>query len=185
MNGDGYADVIIGDPAANNFTGQTSAYLGNGEGGRMVLVEAARGDGSGTNSQPWGHSNHPSQFEVSMMATHPQGRERIKLQVEVCPAGGSFGGQRCKLFNSPSWTDVTASPDGVNLTLAASGLDNQTLYHWRARILFAPFSVTQPGIKPPPNPAHGPWRRYSGQVEEADVRTSGESRLFLPLVKRD
>jgi len=80
---------------------------------------------------------------------------------------------------------VTALPDGVKLALAATGLDNQTLYRWLARVLYALFSVTQPGVTSPPNPAHGPWRRYSGQVEEVDVRTSGETRLFLPLVKRD
>ncbi len=31
--------------------------------------------------------------------------------------------------------------------------------------------MTEPGITPPPNPAHGPWRRFLGQAFEADIRT--------------
>jgi len=55
--------------------------------------------------------------------------------------------------------------------MSVSGLVASTLYRWRARVLYAPFSVVQPGITPPPNPAHGPWRRFQGQAFEADLRT--------------
>lgn len=33
----------------------------------------------------------------------------------------------------------------------------------------APYAVTLPGITPPPNPVHGPWRRLRGQGQEADL----------------
>ncbi|MCJ7660212.1 MAG: hypothetical protein MUO67_13790 [Anaerolineales bacterium] len=49
------------------------------------MVEAARGDGNSTPIQLWGLSYHPCRFVVSSMATHPQGRERVKQQVDFCP----------------------------------------------------------------------------------------------------
>ncbi len=53
--------------------------------------------------------------------------------------------------------------------------------HWRARVLHARSSVTQTGITPPPNPAHGPWRRVSGQAVEADIRLLPEPAAQLSL----
>jgi hypothetical protein len=43
------------------------------------------------------------------------------------------------------------------------------------------------GSTPPPNPAHGPWRRFQAQAFEGDVRTMGRAlgdgwTVFLPLV---
>jgi hypothetical protein len=57
-----------------------------------------------------------------------------------------------------------------------SGLEPETLYRWRVRVLYASLFVLRPHITPPPNPAHGPWRRFLGQAFEADVRTSPCSR---------
>jgi hypothetical protein len=62
-----------------------------------------------------------------------------------------------------------------------SGLTEDTLYRWRARVLYAPYSVTQVGIKPPPNPAHGPWRRVSAQANEADIRVVPEPGAIVSL----
>jgi hypothetical protein len=45
------------------------------------------------------------------------------------------------------------------------------------RTLFAPLSVTKPGIVPPRHPAHGPWRRLNGQLVEADIRTDTDADL--------
>ena len=55
------------------------------------------------------------------------------------------------------------------LNEALTGLTTDTLYRWRARVLHAPFTITEAGITPPPNPAHSPWRRLSGQADEADI----------------
>jgi hypothetical protein len=38
-----------------------------------------------------------------------------------------------------------------------AGLVSGGLYRWRARVLYAAFHVTEVGVTPPPNPAHGPW----------------------------
>ena len=57
-------------------------------------------------------------------------------------------------------------------------------------MLYAPYSVNQSLIRPPPNPAHGPWRRLQAQAVEADTRmtSSGacglafELTVLLPLL---
>ncbi|MCJ7660211.1 MAG: hypothetical protein MUO67_13785 [Anaerolineales bacterium] len=46
-----------------------------------------------------------------------------------------------------------------------------------------PSVPTLPRVTSMPNPAHSPWRRTFGQVEEADGGKAGEARLFLPLIK--
>jgi hypothetical protein len=63
------------------------------------------------------------------------------------------------------------------LDLAISGLTDGALYRWRARLLYAPSSVTQPGITAPPKPAHGPWRRVGAQSFEGDIRVGLDSDL--------
>ncbi|GAG22070.1 unnamed protein product, partial [marine sediment metagenome] len=88
----------------------------------------------------------------------------------------------CSSQVSPSWIDVTATSNGVLLSDLISGLTADNLYRWRARVLYAPFGVTEAGITPPPNPAHGPWRRVSAQAVEADVRTVPEPEGAVLLV---
>jgi hypothetical protein len=79
---------------------------------------------------------------------------------------------------------VTATAAGVQFRETVSGLSQETLYRWRARVLYAPYTVDQPGIVAPPNPAHGPWRRFQGQALEADVLTSRIWDIYLPVVMR-
>jgi hypothetical protein len=183
VNGDGYADVIAGAPMYSRGQIQEGAafvFLGNGDGdGRLVLVRQLRGGDSTTPVQPWGSSEHADEFQVSLTATHPEGRGRVKLEVEACPAGVDFLGAGCVRRISPSWTDVTASGAGVTLTETITGLSPDLLYRWRARVLYASFGVTQPGVTAPPNPAHSPWRRLFGQSNEADLRTGASAAANL------
>jgi hypothetical protein len=185
VNGDGYADVIVG--AYNYSAGRTGegaafVFLGNGAGdGRPVVAQQLRGDASGTPVQPWGGSNKNGAFEVRVQATHPDGRGRVKLEVETCEAGFAFGDLGCTSHMGASWTDVTATRGGVQLTETLSGFTGDSLYRWRARVLHAPYSATQEGITPPPHPAHSPWRRVSAQVNEADIRVVPEPGVTLSL----
>jgi hypothetical protein len=185
INGDGYADVIVGAlyyDAGETDEGAAFVFLGNGDGeGRPVVAQQLRGDASGTPVQPWGGSNDNDAFEVSVQATHPDGRGRVKLEVETCAAGLAFGDVSCAIQTGASWTDVTATSGGVELAEAISGLTADTLYRWRARVLHAPYSVTQGGITPPPNPAHSAWRRVSAQANEADIRVVPEPGVTLGL----
>jgi hypothetical protein len=184
IDGDGFADVIIGAPNYADGQGKIYIYHGGGGNGRTVLAHQARGDGSGTPVQPWGSSYSLNSFEVSMHATNPMGRNRVKLQVQACPSGIPFGDPACINHTSTTWTDVTTASTGITLTEVITGLTPGTLYRWRARVLYAPLYVTAPSITPPPNPAHGPWRRFQAQAMEADLRT-GFYYTFLPWMSRN
>ncbi len=92
-----------------------------------------------------------------------------------------FGDPACTSQLDSTWRDVGTTNVGIPLRKTLSGLADGTLYRWRARVLYAPFSVTAP----PPNPAHGPWRRLQGQAVEADIRVAeAHFEIYLPLVVR-
>ncbi|MFQ5416993.1 MAG: integrin alpha [Myxococcota bacterium] len=185
VNGDGYADVIAGAryyDAGESNEGAAFVFLGNGDGdGRPVVAQQRRGDGSGVPVQPWGGLLDSYAFEVRLDATHPEGRGRVKLEVEYCGAALAFGNASCGSLTGATWRDVRATSEGVRLSETISGLTEDELFRWRARVLYAPYSVTQSGITPPPNPAHGPWRRVSAQALEADIRVVPEPGLLLQL----
>jgi hypothetical protein len=180
VNGDGYADVIVGAYAYDNALadqGRAFLYYGNAA-GRPVRAGQLRGDGSGLRVQPWGATWDQSGFQARLTNTSPLGRLRVRLEVQACPNGKAFGDPACTATTSPAWTDVTATSAGVTLTQAISGMTYGTLYRWRARTLYAPYGVTQPGIAAPPNPSHGPWRRFLGQSLEADLRILDPDLIF-------
>jgi FG-GAP repeat/FG-GAP-like repeat len=185
INGDGYGDLLVGASlyaAGQSGEGAAFVFLGNRAGGRPVLARQFRA-GSSTPVAAWGGSLGIGGFDARMFAYHPAGGGRVKFEVEACPAGfnfgTSFGTSGCVTAISPGWADVTAT-SGTTLSQTVSGLRAARLYHWRSRALYAPATVTKPGIIAPPKPAHGPWRRLSGQAVEADIRTLGG--IFYTLV---
>ncbi len=178
VDGDGFADLVVGSPrfGDDKLYGRAYLYRGNGGGGKGALARAERPN-DGVLIQPWGLSWTPYAFEVSLAAADPLGRGRIKLQTEICLPGEAFSDPLCEVHTSPAWLDVAANP---TVTLTVTDLTPGTLYRWRARVLHAPFSVTSAGA--PPNPAHGPWRRFLGQSQEADVKTTPLSWIYMPIV---
>ena len=151
VNGDGYSDVIVGafffdnNPAPpEENEGRVFVYYGN-RAGRPVLARQFRTNGF-TPVAPWGLSYDRDAFTLKLRATSPRGRERVKLQAEVCPAGSAFGAATCRNVGSPTWTALPATAGGVTLPLMVVGLSPNELYHWRARVVYAPYTVTQPGI---------------------------------------
>ena len=64
------------------------------------------------------------------------------------------------------------------LSLSTTGLAEGGLYHWRARVQYAPLTVTAADITAPPNPATGPWRRLQANADVADIRTGLSEFIF-------
>ena len=174
-NGDGFADVALSDPDSPN--GNAYGFFGNDSwfiepyNPRRANPRQATADATPLRVQPFGLSNAQDSFSVQMPGTHPDGRGRVKLQIETCPAGAAFGSLACSITTQPSWIDSGTTASGPTLTQLVGGLQDDNLYRWRARVLRAPFRVTQPGITAPANPPHGPWRRLFGGAFEADIRT--------------
>jgi hypothetical protein len=173
VNGDGYADVIVGAAGyGNGQNGEGAAFLYFGTAnGRLVQAGQYRGGGASP-VQPWGLTQQSDGFTVKLNATSPRGRERARLQLEACPNGAAFGSLLCDRYTAASWTELGANPQGSTLALSASGLTVDRLYHWRARVQYAPLSITAAGIVAPPNPMAGPWRRLQANADVADIRTS-------------
>ncbi len=172
VNGDGYADPIVGAPSFDGGIGldegAASVYLSNGI-GKPVLAQQLSALASGP-IDFWGRSQNPDGFNVAMTSTSSYRRERSKLELEACPPGAAFGAGNCLRFVSPTWVDTTATANGAVIAGIANGLTLNRVYSWRARALYAPFTVTQSGITASANPRRGPWRRMRTASDTSDVR---------------
>jgi hypothetical protein len=182
VNGDGYADVIVGsqwyDAGQTNEGAAFVFQLGNdGAPARPVLSRQLRPALDAGLVHPFGSSGSADSFRARLRATHPGGRGLTKLEVEACSPGIAFGSLGCTSATSTNWSDSGASPDGIDLTTTVPGLAPGTLYRWRGRVLHAPGSVASGGSIAPPNPPHGPWRRFGAQSVEGDLRTLGDPDL--------
>ncbi|MGD8626898.1 MAG: hypothetical protein PVJ34_20345, partial [Anaerolineae bacterium] len=155
-------------------------------GGREILSQQLRNLFPQQPVQPWGLS-HNDGFFLWIWAPVPTGRARVKAEVEACPPGVIFGNFLCYTTQTSEWLDTWWDNAGNprRLTITFDNLQPGTLYRWRARLLYAPYTVGQAGITPPPNPAHGPWRRYLGQADEAGLRIMPNWQVYLPLVVRN
>ncbi len=178
VNGDGYADVIVGAPSYDYLPvvdqGAAFLFLGNG-GGRSVLAQQRRADGTGDVVQPWGKAESAT---VEFRASHPAGTGLVRGQFEACPTGVPFGSGSCTTALSPTWEPVGLigfEPDRL-LPHTFTGLSSNMLYRWRARVQYAPLSGPIAT-----NPFHSPWRRLGAQSVEADIRLP-EPGVLLSLV---
>ncbi|MCJ7549700.1 MAG: FG-GAP-like repeat-containing protein, partial [Anaerolineae bacterium] len=158
VNGDGFSDIVVGAEGHGDNTGKVYAYLGGAGSGRTALSRQGRGDGSSLPVQPWGVSYAADAFEVSLKAVPPLGRGGIKLQVQACPSGVPFGAEACVDRLTESWREADDA-DGTLLVETISGLEEYTVYRWRARAVYDS-----------PLYSHGPWRRFIGQAMGTEIR---------------
>ncbi len=182
VNGDGYSDVIVGanlyDAPGQADEGAAFVYLGNSK-GRPVVTRQRRASGSSPPIAPGGLSIVLDRFVVEHFVASPRGRERAKLEVEICPTAKPFGHVSClHQFTSSSWLDLGTS--GAMMTGTITGLVPSTLYSWRSRALYVPLFALQPGVVP--RPRVGPWFRLQGRATPGDVRTVPEPGIGVGLM---
>ena len=168
VDGDGDADVVVGDPSYDGLS-QTDIgrfFLFRAEGrGRSVFARALRGDGSGIPVLPWSGAASADGFEVELVGSHPEGTGRVRARVEVCGPGVPFGDASCLVSFGAAVAVGPAEPEAA-LAAPISGLAPETPYRWRAAVQHAP-----PVGPLSANLPHGPWRRVQAQAVEADLRT--------------
>ncbi|MBL0042577.1 MAG: FG-GAP repeat protein [Xanthomonadales bacterium] len=172
FDGDGDIDVAGGAfTFANGQSDEGGVFVFTHQGaGRPVAAQTYRPLPFGS-IDAWNRSGDGDGYLVGMAGHSPRARERGKLEVESCPTGKAFGAPECEMTRSPSWTDLGVSAGGTSLAAETGGLAFGSLQRWRARVVYAPYSVTQSGIVPPVGRV-GPWRRPHGRSGNGDVRIS-------------
>ena len=162
VNGDGYSDVIVGAYGFDNGEtneGRAFLYYGNGGPGLALIPQQLTADQKAPVA-PLGRSKDSDAFTLVMLGRTPYGRAKVKLECEVKRYGIDFDGLGTK--TSAEWMDT--GTEGVEILKLVTGLSNDTLYHWRVRLLY--------------NPATSPFQQKSRWFtfpvngwQEADLRT--------------
>jgi FG-GAP repeat/FG-GAP-like repeat len=170
INGDGFADAVVGAPAMDSLgvdDGTAMLFFGNTH-GRMVTADQF--NASLTPVSNWGLSGSADGYAVAMDVTSPRGRERGRIEVETCPSTRAFGAPQCTRFLSSGWIDLGLA--GAAQDAQVTGLDLNSVHHWRARAQYLPFTAASAGIVAPPQPMVGTWRRMESMADVANVRIS-------------
>ncbi len=175
VNGDGYADVIVGAPNYNQAypdEGQVFLYYGNG--GPGVSLRLRQFKTSGTPLARLGHSDGNG-FRMGLRYANPFGRGELRVEIETKPLGQQFTGSDTFIPGGPvGWIDAVP---GDGSTMMSGPLSFGMNYHWRMRFRYNP--GTTPFL-PVSRWVTIPWNGWN----ETDLRTAG-SRVTLPLVVRD
>lgn len=168
VNGDGYADFIVGARKADNSLkdrGRASVYYGNGANGTRVTPNQFKADFTSP-LVPVLRSQSANSVGLGVFAKAAPGRVEVKAQFEVKPLGTAFNGNG--LTVTSSWTDIGTA--GVALSQVVSGLTNNTSYKWRVRLQYRAS-----------NGALQPYSRWynnnSNTPSEADFRTGSVCNL--------
>ncbi len=167
VNGDGFADVLVGayafdsgsDPEGNAFV-----YLGGRGAGRTVRARQ-RTTGSVAVKQRGGATTGSDTYITELTATHPAGRGQVGAEFVSCPVSVAFGGPGCQTA-STSWSPVGPGSLQALFLVQVTELSPGVPQHWRGRTLLRDDTGAVA-----PVPRHGPWRRLSGAPARLDVRT--------------
>jgi uncharacterized repeat protein (TIGR01451 family) len=168
VNGDGYADIIIGlNLYDNGQTNEGAAWLFYGNGGPGLPLRPRQMQAAGlTPLQPLAQTADPTSLQIRLTGRMPLGREKVKLQWQVAPLGTPFSATNIISGTSAAWTDVLTT--GVDISETVDGLSRGTPYHWRARLLYQPGNALG---QPAGRWVHMPWDGWT----EQDFRTPPEA----------
>jgi hypothetical protein len=183
VNGDGYADVIVGAPF-HDFTddvfptvpdvGMVRLYTGNGWESLDRLPRQLRTDNSPL--PQLGISDSTTGIRLSLLGRMPLGRNDVKLQWQVAPLGEPFTGTSVIEGTSAAWIDT--GTDGASIIQQVDGLTEGTTYHWRVRLIYTPGNrLGQTASRW----VHIPWDGW----DQLDFRTQSEtSKIYLPIINK-
>ncbi len=166
VDGDGYADVIVGVPQYDDGQaneGQVRLHYGNWgyNWAQPSLNPRQRRSYTPAPIAPLGKSDSTMTFRLALLGRTPYGRGKVKLQWEVKRLTTIFDGLSTGL--SASWIDTGTA--GTEINQLVSALTQNTPYHWRVRLRY--------------HPATTPYQKYTRWLtmpwngwQEADFRTA-------------
>jgi hypothetical protein len=167
VNGDGFADLLVGARGLDDGQtdeGRAYLYYGNGERALPLAPRQCTSD----DFLPVAHlgaSDESDAFRLKAFARTAFGRGKVRLEVEVKPLGAPLNGNGTA--QSSAFDTGTA---GALVSTLVEGLEESTLYHWRARVRHD--AVTSPLAPPNGRWVTMPW----GGWNESMLRT------FTPLI---
>ncbi len=177
VNGDGYADVIVGAHYYQDVEwaeGAAFLYYGNERDGLHLLPRQMRTDGSAP-IPPLCMSDSETSVQLRLMGRMPLGRQKVKLEWQVAPLGASFTDASAIKGTSANWIDTGTA--GTTISQNVTGLTKGTPYHWRVRLLYRPGN--------PLGQHAGRWLTipWNGWLEQ-DFRTYAEvgGGIYLPII---
>jgi hypothetical protein len=185
VNGDGFADVVVGADdwdSSHSDGGQAAVYYGSGGdvqtvalpgppgGGKLLLPRQRRADNSQSIAR-LGRSDTEDSFRLAAIGRTPFGRGQVKLEWEVKPLGTLFDG--LDTGETALWRDTQLH--GVNINRRVRDLNAGTVYHWRVRLLYHPANLP---FQPHSRWFTMPWNGW----QESDLRTMGDVNAIPPLV---
>ncbi len=158
VNGDGFSDLLVGDPDAAEI-GAAFVYFGGGTGGLPLQLRQQRTDG--TPMALLDLTLADGAFDALAAGRTPAGRGRVRLVAETKPLGVAF--DRGGLVTGPPTPTGAPGANGsqVALSVRMTGLAGATPYIWRARV--ASPNPLFPGTRWLSVPGNGPL--------ETDFRT--------------
>ncbi|MFC1735237.1 carboxypeptidase regulatory-like domain-containing protein [Candidatus Hydrogenedentota bacterium] len=187
MNGDGYADVIVGASDYDDTVTGGGAFVFLGGNSWSMSQDAAvliRPDGSyvATPGLKWDVDQVRLivQGGAETDGWTPEGPAAIQLQWEIKPSGIAFDGSGLEM--SADWLDPVGGTISFDELISVPGDVNG--WHWRARVLHLPLNLFETtgspgpvtaknGITLPPNPPGSRWHRPQwATVGPPDFRTN-------------
>jgi len=134
VNGDGYADVLVGAYHHDNNQADEGAaflYYGNAGPGLSLNPRQRRATDVGPIAH-LGASDSPDGFRLNLLGRSPFGRGRAWLEWEVKELGKPLNGINTKVGVHAYDTGST----GVELSELETGLVDLMPYHWRVRLRY-------------------------------------------------
>jgi len=127
LNGDGFADVLIGSDLVSNVF----LFYGGNSGGVHRVPRQLRVDDQVVPAL--GRSGSSNRIGISMDLRSPAGRDELAVEIEIKPFGIPFDGTETLKF--PALDTGAPSADGSYLSFSTEVTDllPDTLYRWRIR----------------------------------------------------
>lgn len=168
MNGDGFADIVIGAPdfsANHNEDGQAWLYYGNGGPGISREIRPRRSDD--TAPLPWMGASNNSRMRLQGVLHAPFGRGRVGYEIEHKPLGVAY--------DFLGTTQVSMSNSGTSFNKKTDTSVFGAAHRWRGRPIYDLVTYPYQARGPWTSSARSGWNEASYRTRTCQVGASSSS----------
>jgi len=173
VNGDGYADVVVGAPwYEESYNQEGEAFVYHGNGGEGLSLGMFNYNSEGVRVAHLGKLD-TDQFRLSTTNRNPFGRGDSAFEIETKPLRTGFDGENTWVPGG-QWNNPEL---GIGTSMISSQISSCNPFHWRLRVLYRPSTTP---FMPASRWMTIPWNGWN----EMDLRPSGMC-VSLPIILRD